>query len=75
MKIILTGTSGFIGRNLRDVLSSGEYVVVPFVGDIRRVLDWKKSLENDAEAIIHVAGIRTESENDLKVNLGGVEAL
>jgi len=75
MKILLTGSTGFIGGHIRSGLKEDNYLVLPFKGDITEVKDWRTNLEFGAETIICTAGIRTEGPADFKVNKGGVKSL
>lgn len=53
MKIILTGASGFVGKNLSHFLINQKY----FINSISlRKSDWKTNLDKSAEVIIHLAG-------------------
>ena len=53
MKIIVTGASGFVGQNLSRFLKSMEIEVLPLS---LRDTDWKIKINNQAHAIIHLAG-------------------
>src|SRR3989344_4214871 len=75
MKILVTGGTGFIGSKILEVLGEEGYQAQKFEGDITKIEDWEDNLKPGFDAIIHVAGVRTETGTDLKVNLGGVEAL
>jgi nucleoside-diphosphate-sugar epimerase len=75
MKILLTGGAGFIGRHVARQLQQAGHKVILFKGDVTKETDWEQNLKNNVNSIIHVAGIRTETDRDFEVNLGSVEAL
>ena len=58
MKIIITGASGFVGQNLVPYLSAKGNVIQSLS---LRTVDWP--LENDADAIIHLAGKAHDTKN------------
>lgn len=74
MKVLLTGGTGFIGSHTHKGLRRSGYQVKLFEGDIRKVEDWERSLLG-GEVLVHLAGIRTESETDFEVNVGGITRL
>lgn len=58
MKIIITGTTGFVGKNLTQYLTTKSDTVIPLSirnGDYR--------LDNTADAIIHLAGKAHDTKN------------
>ncbi len=71
MKVIITGASGFVGKNLSTYLETS-------LIQVRRISlrssQWMKELQNDANAIIHLAGkahdtSKTENDDDyIKIN-------
>lgn len=73
MKILLTGASGFIGNHTRKALLAKGYKVFVFRGDVRKIGDWKKNLENRPFTVIHLAAVKTESRKDFEVNTKGTE--
>ncbi|KGE14289.1 UDP-glucose 4-epimerase [Sphingobacterium deserti] len=60
MSVIITGGSGFVGKNLWQYLLSLEISVLPVSlrGD-----DWKSKINFDADAIIHLAGKAHDTSN------------
>lgn len=68
MKILITGTTGFIGSATKQELLKRNHQVLPFVGDIRKIADWKKNLQQSPEVILHLAGVKTETDLDFQVN-------
>ncbi|MCX8523548.1 NAD-dependent epimerase/dehydratase family protein [Chryseobacterium formosus] len=60
MKIIITGASGFVGKNLSIFLRSKDYVVSPIS---LRNQNWKHNLQRNADAIIHLAGKAHDTKN------------
>ncbi len=60
MKIIITGTSGFVGQNLRQYLRNN-------AGKIKelslRKENWSNYIDNDASVIIHLAGKAHDTSN------------
>lgn len=59
MNIILTGSSGFVGRNLSPFLTEKGFAVRPL--SLRG--DWQQQLPNQYDAIIHLAGKAHDTKN------------
>ena len=51
--IVVTGASGFVGKNLVKYLLNNNYLVQPLS---MRTTEWKEGLNKSADAIIHLAG-------------------
>ena len=72
-KIIITGASGFVGKNLVEYLKHYSYNILPIS---MRSTHWGKELDLSADAIIHLAGKAHDTKNSsdtseyLKVNTG-----
>lgn len=72
-KIIITGASGFVGKNLVEYLKHYSYNILPIS---MRNTHWGKELDLSADAIIHLAGKAHDTKNSsdtseyLKVNTG-----
>ena len=72
-KIIITGASGFVGKNLVEYLKHYSYNILPIS---MRNTHWGKELDISADAIIHLAGKahdtknRSDTSEYLKVNTG-----
>jgi nucleoside-diphosphate-sugar epimerase len=64
-QIIVTGASGFVGRNLCPYLAGHGWHVVPVS---MRDQAWKSRLPDDAEAIIHLAGLAHDLRNTRKAD-------
>ena len=60
MKIIITGTSGFVGQNLSKYLTFENFEVQ---SSSLRNEDWKSTLDTTANAIIHLAGKAHDTKN------------
>lgn len=60
MKIIITGVSGFVGRNLKQYLQDRRYNIE---GLSLRNENWENHLDQDATAIIHLAGKAHDTSN------------
>lgn len=60
MKVIITGSTGFVGRNLTDYLDKKEAKVVCLS---LRKNDWKGVFPLQGDAIIHLAGKAHDSSN------------
>jgi nucleoside-diphosphate-sugar epimerase len=75
MKILLTGSSGFIGLHTSKLFKKAGNLVINFAGDVTKAKAWKAALVKSPEVIVHVAGVRTESKKDFLVNTGGMDKL
>lgn len=64
MKIIITGISGFVGKNLSEFLINEGHEVIPLS---LRHNNWE--LNNDADTIIHLAGIAHDTKKTLNENI------
>jgi ADP-L-glycero-D-manno-heptose 6-epimerase len=67
--IIVTGTKGFIGKNLENELSKN-YIVYPINEDIFDLTDWtdelhQKLLDHKIEAVFHVGACSNTLETDV----------
>lgn len=77
MKIIITGTSGFVGQNLMPYLKDQGMDIFPL--SLRG--NWQRQMPQDADAIIHLAGkahdVKNTSEADeyFKINTVLTKAL
>ncbi len=60
MKTTITGTSGFVGQNLSRYLEKNNHVVQ---GVSLRNDDWKKNIDTQSNAIIHLAGKAHDTSN------------
>ena len=60
MKIIITGTSGFVGQNLSKYLTFENFKIQSLS---LRNEDWKSTLDINANAIIHLAGKAHDTKN------------
>uniref|UniRef100_A0AAU6WNI9 NAD-dependent epimerase/dehydratase family protein n=1 Tax=Chryseobacterium endophyticum TaxID=1854762 RepID=A0AAU6WNI9_9FLAO len=60
MKIIITGSSGFVGKNLSYFLQSKGYTLNNLS---LRNKDWKTYFPKSADAIIHLAGKAHDTKN------------
>ena len=60
MKIIITGTSGFVGQNLSKYLTFENFEVQSLS---LRNEDWKSTFDTNANAIIHLAGKAHDTKN------------
>ena len=63
MKIIITGATGFVGKNLSEYLKSKSDEVIPL-----SLRDINYRLDNSAEAIIHLAGKAHDTKNTSEEN-------
>ena len=70
MKILVTGSNGFIGKNLCATLKIKEYEVIPFDTNTEETLE---ECVKEADFVIHLAGINrpltTEEFYDGNTNL------
>ncbi len=69
MEILVTGTRGFVGSHTRERLNARA-----FIGDIKESSDWEKNLTG-GETILHIAGVRTETDTDFAVNAYSIDKL
>ena len=60
MKIIITGTSGFVGQNLSKYLTFENFKIQSLS---LRNEDWKSTLDTNANAIVHLAGKAHDTKN------------
>ncbi|OGY18997.1 MAG: hypothetical protein A2786_00985 [Candidatus Chisholmbacteria bacterium RIFCSPHIGHO2_01_FULL_52_32] len=74
ISVLLTGAHGFIGLHTEEALRTGGYSVRDFAGDVRSRSDWEANISG-GEVVVHLAGIRTETEADFAVNTQGTENL
>ena len=58
MKIIITGTTGFVGKNLTQYLTTKSDTVIPL-----SIRNGDYQLDNTADAIIHLAGKSHDTKN------------
>ncbi len=74
-KILVTGSGGFIGKNLVVTLKNFEYELISF--DKENSLDELKNMVKEADFVVHLAGInRPEKVEDFyKGNVGLTETL
>lgn len=63
MNIAITGASGFVGQNLSQYLSNGMDSTIKLS---LRDPDWKRQLNDDISAIIHLAGKAHDTSNTSK---------
>ena len=59
-KLIITGASGFVGKNLTSYLQENNYNVQPLS---LRTPQWKEEINLSADAIIHLAGKAHDTKN------------
>ncbi|MDP2593293.1 MAG: GDP-mannose 4,6-dehydratase [bacterium] len=73
-RILVTGSGGFIGRHLTAYLSSKDYEVVPFAGDVTKKID----IDGEIDAVYHLAAktfigyCTLNPKETMDVNFGGV---
>ncbi len=60
MKITITGASGFVGQNLQQYLREKRHAVSTLS---LRSENWQKNVDNDATAIVHLAGKAHDTAN------------
>jgi nucleoside-diphosphate-sugar epimerase len=60
MKTILTGTSGYVQQNLSNYLTCQNHQIHSFS---LRNADWINNFDNNANAIIHLAGKAHDTKN------------
>lgn len=60
-EIIITGASGFVGKNLSRYLAQKGFKIVPVS---LRNPDWKSKFSSNAFAVIHLAGLTNKLERD-----------
>jgi len=72
--ILVTGANGFIGLATAAALRRRKYEVREFVGDVRDLQDWERQLSRGV-VVMHLAGVRTETDLDFAVNTVGMQNL
>lgn len=60
MKVIITGASGFVGKNLTEYLRQKDNQIISLS---LRNQDWKNNFPSNADAIIHLAGKAHDTSN------------
>ena len=69
MKVILTGSEGFIGRNLKKVLEQVWEVIEIDKNNCWQVFSWEIQEWNDIECIFHMGALSDTTETDpMRVN-------
>lgn len=63
MEIIVTGATGFVGKNLIPFFKNKQYNVIPVS---LRNEEWKRKFTTNAQAVIHLAGIAHDLEGKYK---------
>lgn len=63
MKIVITGSSGFVGKNLKSALISGGYEISPL---FLRNTKWK--IPKKSDIVIHLAGIEKDTLDVNNIN-------
>lgn len=67
-KVVITGTNGFIGSNLREELKS-KYQIVEINEDILDLLDWTEKIQDffkkDISAVFHIGACSDTLEQDV----------
>ena len=74
-RVLITGSTGFIGSHAARAFEGAGCSIVPFAGDVTGVENWQNNLKGQIDLIIHLAGTRTESDRDYEINVGGVRSL
>ncbi|MBI3486052.1 NAD-dependent epimerase/dehydratase family protein [Candidatus Daviesbacteria bacterium] len=73
-KVLIIGATGFIGSNITPKLKSSGFEVTLFKGDVRNISDWENNIKGQ-EIILHLAGVKTETDLDYQINTDGIENL
>lgn len=73
-KILITGGTGFIGTHVCQLLGKKGFSFRHFKGDVTRIKDWVDQIESGG-IVLHMANVKTDSKEDLRVNAGGTENL
>ncbi len=60
MNIIITGATGFVGKNLTDYLQNKKHILQSLS---MRTSQWKDNINSSADAIIHLAGKAHDTKN------------
>ncbi|MFP7655873.1 NAD-dependent epimerase/dehydratase family protein [Chryseobacterium proteolyticum] len=60
MKVIITGATGFVGKNLSEYLNSTSINVESLS---LRDKEWRKQIDQYADAIVHLAGKAHDTSN------------
>jgi nucleoside-diphosphate-sugar epimerase len=75
VKVLITGSKGFIGKNLVNYLRSEGCQVVEFEGDITKRADIKQSFTNHIDAVVHLSAYGNDSSHDQKTDSGIAQTL
>ncbi len=75
MKVLITGGTGFIGKQTYSKLLTRGYKVFLFKGDVAKTGDWKKNLEKDVDVVVHLVAVRAKTKKNFEVNVKGTENL
>lgn len=76
MKILITGSKGFIGKNLKKILSSSDYADKIFEYDKDNTLDELENYCSEAEIVFHLAAIlRPSNEIEFENNISLTERI
>lgn len=73
-KILITGSTGFIGSHTYMAFKHQGIEISKFNGDITNEVDWKENLLDDYILYL-IAGTRTEKTEDFNVNSNSIAAL